>query len=80
MKTDLVTVPEELDQESLAEVFSRHNLLAVPVLDGEGHMMGVISIDDVLDVVREEATEDIQKIGGVEALDTPYFEIGRAHV
>ena len=74
MHTDLVTVSEELDQESLSDVLRRNNLLAVPVVDPEGRMKGVISIDDVLDVVREEATEDIQKLGGLEALDTPYFQ------
>ena len=74
MDADLVSVPEDLDQEGLAEVLRRNNLLAVPVVDPEGRMKGVVSIDDVLDVVREEATEDIQKIGGLEALDTPYFQ------
>ena len=76
MNADVVSVPEDLDQESLAQVLRRNNLLAVPVLDAERHMKGVISIDDVLDVEREEATEDIQKIGGTEALDAPYLEIG----
>ncbi|MFA7249483.1 MAG: magnesium transporter [Dehalococcoidia bacterium] len=76
MHTSVVSVPEDLDQEGLAQVLSRNNLLAVPVVDADGRMKGVISIDDVLDVVREEATEDIQKIGGVEALDTPYFQTG----
>ena len=76
MNSDVVSVPEHLDQEGLAQVLRRNNLLAVPVLDDEGHMKGVISIDDVLDVEREEATEDIQKIGGLEALDTPYFQTG----
>ena len=74
MNTDVVTVPEDLDQEGLAQVIQRNNLLAVPVVDPEGRMKGVVSIDDVLDVVREEATEDIQKIGGLEALDAPYFQ------
>ena len=76
MHTEIVTVPEELDQESLAQVLSRNNLLAVPVVDAEGRMKGVVSIDDVLDVVREEATEDIHRLGGMEALDTPYFQTG----
>ena len=74
MHTNVVSVSEELDQESLADVLRRNNLLAVPVLDPDGRMKGVVSIDDVLDVVREEATEDIQKLGGLEALDTPYFQ------
>jgi len=76
MNTDVVSVPEDLDQESLSDVLRRNNLLAVPVVDPDGRMKGVVSIDDVLDVVREEATEDIQKLGGLEALDTPYFQTG----
>lgn len=76
MTRTVVTVSEDLDQESLADVLRRNSLLAVPVVDDDGRMKGVVSIDDVLDVVREEATEDIQKIGGLEALDTPYFQTG----
>ena len=67
------TVPVEVDQEEVAQLLSSRRLLAIPVVDSEGHMQGIIAADDVLDVVREEATEDIHKIGGVEALDLPYF-------
>jgi hypothetical protein len=51
-------------------------LLAIPVVDADGRMKGVITADDVVGVVQEEATEDIQKIGGSEALDEPYLQIG----
>lgn len=63
------------DQEKTIEVFREYDLDALPVTDSEGHLLGVVTIDDVLDVVEEEATEDIQKIGGTEALDEPYMEI-----
>ena len=76
MTTPVVSVHEDLDQEGLAQVLSRNSILAVPVVDDEGRMKGVISIDDVLDVVREEATEDIQKMGGLQAIDTPYLQTG----
>jgi magnesium transporter len=76
MVTDLVTVQDEMDQEAVARVFAQHNLMCVPVLDAEGRMKGIVTADDIVDVVREEATEDIQKIGGTVALDAPYLQVG----
>jgi magnesium transporter len=76
MHTDLVTVPEEMDQEAVSRLFAQHDLVALPVLDGSGRMKGIVTVDDIVDVVQEEATEDIQKIGGSEALDAPYLEVG----
>jgi magnesium transporter len=74
MRTHVVTVRDDLDQEAVAAVIAEHNLMAVPVLDAEGRIKGIVTIDDIVDVVREEATEDIQKIGGMEALDLPYWQ------
>jgi magnesium transporter len=76
MVTDLVTVPEEMDQEEVGRIFAQHDLVAVPVLDGEGRMKGIVTIDDIVDVVEEEATEDIQKLGGMQALEAPYLQVG----
>jgi magnesium transporter len=76
MKTDLVTVHEDMDQEELSKLFDRHHLVALPVLDDESRMKGIVTADDIVEVVREEATEDIQKIGGTEALDAPYLDVG----
>jgi len=78
MHTDLVTVTEETDQEAVAQLLAEMGLLAIPVVDAEGRMKGVVTADDVVGVVQEEATEDIQKIGGSEALDEPYLQIGLA--
>ena len=75
METEVVTVAEEMDQEDVGLLFARHSLLAIPVVDADGHMKGVVTVDDIVDVVQEEATEDIQKIGGMEALDEPYLDI-----
>ncbi len=75
METDLVTVPEQMDQEDVGRLFAQHDLVAVPVLDAEGRMKGIVTIDDIVDVVEEEATEDIQKLGGMEALDAPYMQV-----
>ena len=76
MRSELVTVHEDMDQEELSRFFERHHLVALPVVDDEGRMKGIVTADDIVEVVREEATEDIQKIGGTEALDAPYLEIG----
>jgi len=76
MNTDLVTVGETDDQESVSRLFAEYNLAAIPVVDGEGRMKGIVTLDDIVDVVQEEATEDIQKYGGMEALDAPYLDTG----
>jgi magnesium transporter len=75
MTSDLVTVPEAMDQEDVSRLFTQYRLLALPVVDGEGRMKGIVTLDDVVDVVREEATEDIQKIGGTAALEAPYLQV-----
>jgi magnesium transporter len=76
METDVVTVRDDQDDEAVAAVVSRLDLLAVPVVDAEGRMAGIVTVDDVFDVVQQEATEDIQKLGGMEALDIPYLQTG----
>ncbi|MBI3082122.1 MAG: magnesium transporter [Gemmatimonadetes bacterium] len=74
MHTELVTVPEDMDQEGVARLYVDQDLLAIPVLDRAGRMKGIITFDDIADVVREEATEDAQKLGGMQALDEPYLK------
>ena len=73
---DLVTISEETDQEEVSQMFSRYDLIAIPVVDGENRMKGIVTFDDVADVAEEEATEDIQKLGGQAALEEPYLQIG----
>jgi len=75
MRTDFVSASEELDQENLAKLFSEEHLFAIPIVDGEGRMKGIVTADDIVNVVNEEASEDIQKIGGMEALDGPYLQV-----
>jgi magnesium transporter len=75
MDTDVITIPEEADQEAVARLFAQHGLGAAPVVDTSGRMKGVVTADDVVAVVEEEATEDIQKLGGSEALDAPYLKV-----
>ncbi|NUQ01565.1 MAG: magnesium transporter [Armatimonadetes bacterium] len=75
MEEDLITVPEELDQEALSHLFREHDLVAIPVVDEADRMVGIVTVDDIVDVFEEEATEDIQKMGGSEALDAPYLQV-----
>ena len=76
MDTEVVSVPEDMDQESVARLVSHHDLIAVPVVDGEHRVVGIVTVDDIVDVVEAEATEDIQKYGGVEVLGGPYLQVG----
>jgi magnesium transporter len=76
MTKDIYTVSENTDQVEIAHLLTQHGIKAVPVLDKEGRMQGVVTVDDLIDVMREEDTEDIQKMGGMEALDGPYLDTG----
>ncbi|MCU0364328.1 MAG: magnesium transporter [Ignavibacteriaceae bacterium] len=60
------------DQETAVELFKKYDRVALPVIDNHGILIGIVTVDDVLDVAEEEATEDIQKIAGVSALDEPF--------
>ncbi len=74
MHEDVITVREEMDQEAVARIIAQHDILAVPVVDSERRVKGIVTVDDVVDVVETEATEDIQKMGGTVALDAPYLQ------
>ncbi|WP_437322546.1 magnesium transporter [Sorangium sp. So ce381] len=76
MRRDVISVPDTLDQEAVARVIAQHDLNAIPVVDAEGRIKGIVTVDDIVDVVQSAATEDIQKLGGMEALDTPYMQTG----
>ena len=73
MDTDLVTVDVLEDQEDVANKVARMDLLAIPVVDNHHRMLGIITHDDIIDVVREEATEDAHRIGAVDPLDESYL-------
>ena len=64
MTTDVMSVNAEMDQEEVARQVARYNLLAIPVVDKENKLVGIITVDDIVDVIREEATEDILKMAG----------------
>jgi magnesium transporter len=75
MVSQPITAPAGLDQEKLSRLFAQHNLNSIPVVDEAGRMQGIVTIDDIVDVVQEEATEDFQKIGGMQALEAPYLRV-----
>lgn len=64
METDVIVVSPETDQEEVAHIVSRYNIMAVPVVDLNGVMLGIVTVDDIMDVVREEATEDFLQMVG----------------
>ncbi|NMD41926.1 MAG: magnesium transporter [Firmicutes bacterium] len=70
----LITVPAELDQEQAAQLVARYDLTALPVISKAGKMVGVLTVDDIIDVIEEEATEDIHLLGGSGPVETPYFK------
>ena len=75
-----VKVSPLTDREEVARLISKYDLLAVPVVDASGHVLGIVTVDDIIDAIVEETTEDVQKFGGMEALDEPYAHIGFARM
>lgn len=75
MDSRFVALKATDDQEVAVEAFREADLNALPVTDTQGILIGIVTVDDIFDVAEEEATEDIQKMGGTEALDEPYMEI-----
>ncbi len=74
MTSDVISVGLDADQEEVAKLVTSYNVVAIPVVDNENRLVGTITVDDVIDVIKDETTEDIQKIGGLEALDEPYVD------
>jgi magnesium transporter len=74
MEPEVLSVVAGTDQEEVARLMSRYDLLSMPVVDAEKRLIGVITVDDVIDVLEEEASEDIQRLGGAEPLDRPYLD------
>jgi magnesium transporter len=73
--SEVQSVRASASQEDVARMIGKYDLVAVPVVDEQGQILGVVTVDDVIDVIQEEATEDVQKLGGMEALDEPYMQI-----
>jgi len=71
----IITLTATQDQQDALDDFKRYDRVALPVVDSNGYLIGVVTVDDMLDVAEEEETEDIQKFGGIEALDEPYIDL-----
>jgi magnesium transporter len=76
----VLTVTPRTDREDVARMISKYDLLAVPVVDTDGRVLGIVTVDDVIDALVAETTEDVQKFGGMEALDQPYMEMSIGHM
>lgn len=73
MTPNIISVRVDDDQEVVADVVAKYDFLAVPVVDEDGRFVGIVTVDDIVDVLSEEATEDIQRLGGSEPLEMPYL-------
>jgi magnesium transporter len=71
-----ITTTPLTDREDVARLISKYDLLAIPVVDEKGHILGIVTVDDIIDAIVEEGTEDVQKFGGMAAIDEPYMQIG----
>ncbi|HKY33223.1 MAG TPA: magnesium transporter [Candidatus Polarisedimenticolia bacterium] len=72
----LISMPVEADQEDVARTIQRYDFLALPIVDSENRLVGIVTYDDVIDVIQEEATEDAQRMGAVEPFAMPYLKAG----
>ncbi|WP_337169680.1 magnesium transporter [Gemmatimonas aurantiaca] len=73
--TDVVSVSPDTPQEEVSQLTSNYDLVALPVVDQDRRLLGVVTVDDVIDVIQEEQTEDAQKFGGMQALEEPYMQV-----
>lgn len=74
MKKDFIYVTTLTDQEETAKLFSKYGLLAIPVVDQQGFMVGIVTVDDAIDVMKDETTEDMELMNALNPSETPYFE------
>ena len=74
MLTHMIFVNTLTDQEDVANMFAKYNFLALPVVDGEGRMVGIVTVDDAIDVIKEEATEDMELMGGILPTEKTYLK------
>lgn len=72
--SEVQSVAPEMPQEEVAEKISNYDVVSLPVVDHEGHILGVVTVDDIIDVIQEEQTEDAQKFGGMQAIEFPYMQ------
>ena len=78
MQSNIISVPPELDQEEVARKLAKYDLTALPVVDQNGEVLGIITSDDILDVIDQEQNEDVQKMGAIEPFENSYFNVSFA--
>lgn len=78
MRRQVIHIPASTDQEQAARLLMEHDFIALPVVDDQGRLLGLVTADDMADVIQEEATEDIERLGGSEPLDEPYLRTSLA--
>ena len=76
METHVISVQTVTDQEQVALMFNKYNFLALPVVDQENRLVGIVTVDDAIDVLQEETTEDIEKMAAIVPSDKPYLRTG----
>ena len=76
METNVISVGTHEDKEDVAQMFSKYDLTALPVVDGENRLVGIVTVDDAMDVMEEEATEDFEKMAAILPSDKPYLKTG----
>ena len=76
MEENVISVTTTDDQESVARMFSKYDFIALPVVDGENRLVGIITVDDAIDVMQEEVTEDIEKMAAIRPSEKPYMRMG----
>ncbi|MBO5938564.1 MAG: magnesium transporter [Clostridia bacterium] len=76
MQTSIISVKTTDDKETAATAISKYDLLALPVVDSENRLVGIVTVDDAVDVIQEEATEDIEMMAAITPTDKPYLQIG----
>ena len=75
METDVISVECDEDQEQVAKIFSKYDLLVLPVVNDQHRLIGIITIDDVYDIIQDEVTEDLQKMGGIIPIEGSYVNM-----
>jgi magnesium transporter len=78
MTADLISARADVDQEDVARQVAAYNLLAIPVVDAENKLAGVITVDDIIDVIKDEATEDIMRLAGVAGDERAFTPAGES--
>lgn len=75
METDVISIESDEDQEEVSKIFSKYDLLVLPVVNDQHRLIGIITVDDVYDIIQDEVTEDLQKMGGITPIDGSYINM-----